>query len=106
MIRLAVLYPNKPGATFDYDYYARKHMKLVEDRLKPMGLVRIEIDKCINKTALSSKAPYITVGYLIFSSVDDLKKAAGPIGGELNNDIPNFTNVQPIVQISEIITYP
>ena len=103
MIRVAVLYPNKPGATFDYNYYAKKHMKLVEDRLKTMGLIRIEIDKCINKTAISSKAPYITVGYLIFGSVDDLKKAAGPIGGELNDDIPNFTNVQPIVQISEII---
>ena len=26
MIRVSVLYPAKEGATFDHDYYARKHM--------------------------------------------------------------------------------
>jgi uncharacterized protein (TIGR02118 family) len=104
MIRVAVLYPNKPGATFDYEYYAEKHMKLVADRLRPTGLIRIEIDKCANNTPLGGTQPYITVGYLIFKSADNLKKAAGPMGGELHDDIPNFTNVQPIVQISEIIT--
>jgi uncharacterized protein (TIGR02118 family) len=103
MIRVAVLYPNKPGATFDYTYYAKKHMKLVEEKLKKMGLVRVEIDKAISGTTPGSTQPYITVGYLIFNSVDDLKKASGPMGGELHEDIPNFTNVEPIVQVCEII---
>ncbi len=103
MIRVAVLYPNQPGARFDYTYYAKKHMKLVEDRLKKMGLIRVEIDKCISVTLPGSTQPYITVGYLIFNSANDLTKAAGPMGGELHDDIPNFTNVEPIVQVSEIL---
>jgi uncharacterized protein (TIGR02118 family) len=103
MIRVAVLYPNSPGAKFDYTYYAQKHMKLVQEKLAKMGLVKIEIDKGIAKTPLGSKLPYITIGYLYFNSLDDLKKAAAPMGGELHDDIPNFTNVTPQVQVSEVI---
>ncbi len=103
MIRVAVLYPNKPGAKFDYKYYAKKHMKLVQEKLHKMGLVKIEIDKGINKSPLGASSPYITVGYLIFNSINDLKKASVPMGGELHDDIPNFTNVDPLIQVSEII---
>jgi len=103
MIRVAVLYPNNPGATFDYTYYAKKHMKLVQEKLLKMGLVKIEIDKGIGKTPLGATIPYITIGYLFFNSLDDLKKASIPMGGELHDDIPNFTNVQPQIQVSEII---
>ena len=103
MIRVAVLYPNTPGATFDYTYYAREHMKLVQKKLGKMGLVKVEIDKGIGVTPLGSTLPYITVGYLYFNTLDDLKKASIPMSGELNGDIPNFTNVQPQVQVSEII---
>jgi uncharacterized protein (TIGR02118 family) len=103
MIRVAVLYPNKPGAKFDYTYYAKKHMKLVQEKLRQMGLVKIEIDKGISGMPSGTPSPYITVGYLVFSSMDDLQKASVPIGGELHDDIPNFTNVEPQVQVSEII---
>lgn len=103
MIRVSVFYPNKPGAKFDYTYYANKHMKLVQEKLRPMGLVKIEIDKGVSGMAAGSSAPYITVGYLVFGSMDDLQKASVPIGGELHDDIPNFTNVEPQVQVSEII---
>jgi uncharacterized protein (TIGR02118 family) len=102
MIRVAVLYPNKPGATFDYTYYAKKHMKLVQEKLRKMGLVKIEIDKGVNGIS-GAPSPYITVGYLVFKSMADLQKASVPIAGELHDDIPNFTNVEPQVQVSEII---
>lgn len=101
MIRVAVLYPNTPGATFDYTYYAKKHMKLVHEKLHKMGLVKIEIDKGIGVTPLGSTLPFITVGYLYFKSLDNLKAASIPMGGELHDDIPNFTNVTPLLQVSE-----
>jgi len=103
MIRVAVLYPNEPGATFNYTYYAKTHMKLVQEKLQQTGLVKIEIDKGIGITPLGSTLPYITIGYLYFNSPDDLKKASIAMGGELQDDIPNFTNVQPQIQVSEII---
>jgi uncharacterized protein (TIGR02118 family) len=102
MIRVAVLYQNKPGATFDYTYYTKKHMKLVQEKLNKYGLVKIEVDKGIDKPPLGSTLPYITIGYLFFKSLDALKKAS-TLMGELQEDIPNFTNVQPQIQVSEII---
>ena len=103
MIRVAVLYPNNPGATFDYTYYAETHMKLVQENLGEMGLAKIEIDKGIGITPLGATLPYVTIGYLYFNSLEDLKKASVAMGGELQDDIPNFTNVQPQIQVSEII---
>ena len=44
MIRVSVLYPNSPGATFDMPYYIDSHMlTLVKGKLGA-ALKRIEID--------------------------------------------------------------
>ena len=32
MIRVSVLYPNEPGARFDHQYYATKHVQLLNER--------------------------------------------------------------------------
>jgi uncharacterized protein (TIGR02118 family) len=102
MIRVAVLYPYTPQATFDYTYYINKHMKLVHDKLHKSGLKKIEVDKAIDKKSYGTDVPYITIGYLFFDSLDNLKKSSA-IMAELQQDIPNFTNVQPQVQVCEII---
>jgi uncharacterized protein (TIGR02118 family) len=104
MFRLAVLYPNTPGATFDYTYYTKIHMKLVREKLRHMGLKKLEVDKGIETAPSGSTLPYITIGYLFYKSLDDLKKAsASKEMAELQADIPNFTNVRPQTQVSEVI---
>ena len=45
MIRMSVYYPSGPEATFDHAYYAGPHRQLVEARLGPGGLQRIELDR-------------------------------------------------------------
>jgi hypothetical protein len=40
----------------------------------------------------------------IFDSADGYEKGGAASGGVLRADIPNFTNVAPIRQISEILT--
>jgi predicted GNAT superfamily acetyltransferase len=45
MVRVTVLYPNEPAKRFDHDYYARKHMPMVMERLKDSGMIRCEVDK-------------------------------------------------------------
>ena len=42
MIKVSVMYPNKPGARFDHDYYRDKHMPLVKARLD-LALARCEV---------------------------------------------------------------
>jgi hypothetical protein len=38
MVVVTALYPNEPGSSFDYDYYLNKHVPLVRERWRPMGL--------------------------------------------------------------------
>ena len=49
-----------------------------------------------------SKAPYIAIGYMTFDSVAAFQGAFTPHVTEILGDIPNYTNVQPVIQISEI----
>jgi uncharacterized protein (TIGR02118 family) len=103
MIRVSVLYPNTPDGKFDLDYYTGKHMSLVTDRLKPLGLQRWEVDKGLAGGSPDAPAPFVAVGHIYFNSVEEFQKAFGAHGAELMGDIPNFTNIEPQVQISEII---
>ena len=50
-----------------------------------------------------SKAPYIACGVMFFDSVEAFGMAFGPHAQKIMGDIPNFTNVQPQVQISEVL---
>ena len=103
MIRITVLYPNEPGKKFDVDYYVKKHMALVRDRLAGFGLVRTEVDKGVAGGAPGAPAPYVCIGHVYFNSLDGFQKGMGQHGKEILGDIPNYTNIQPQMQISEIV---
>ncbi len=104
MIRVAVMYANKPEGKFDHVYYANQHIKMVNEKLKPMGLVKSEIDKGIGGAVAGSPPPYVAVGYLVFNSIEDFQKGFATHGEEIMGDIPNYTNIEPQIQISEIVT--
>jgi uncharacterized protein (TIGR02118 family) len=103
MLRVCVMYPAEEGKTFNHDYYANKHMAMVRERWGSMGLVRIEVDKGVAGGKPGAPAQYIAVGHVIFRSLEDYQKAAKAHGKELFDDVPNFTNIAPQVQLSEII---
>lgn len=103
MIRVTVLYPNKPDAKFDHDYYVNKHVKMANEKLASMGLVKAEVDKGIGGLQPGSPPPYVTIAYMVFNSIEDFQKALGVHGDELMADVPNFTNIEPQMQISEIV---
>ena len=43
------------------------------------------------------------IGQLFFENLDDFQAAFAAHGEELLADIPNYTNVEPVVQIDEAI---
>ena len=102
MIRLTVLYPAKDGETFDYNYYFGTHHKLAVSRLKPEGLVSCEFDKGVSDPA-GGKAPYLAIAYLTFNSADELQKALAKHGAEIVGDIANYTKIEPIMQVNELM---
>jgi uncharacterized protein (TIGR02118 family) len=104
MIRVAVLYPNKADAKFDHDYYASKHIKMVNEKLTPMGMVKAEADKGIFGATPDAPPPYVAIGYLMFNTAEELQKAMAAHLNELLADIPNYTNIEPQMQVSECVT--
>jgi uncharacterized protein (TIGR02118 family) len=103
MVRITVLYPNEAGKKFDLEYYRNRHMKLVTDRLKSFGLIRTEVDKGVAGGAPGAPAPYVCIGHVYFNALADFQKGMGSHGKEIMADIPNYTNIQPQIQISEVV---
>jgi uncharacterized protein (TIGR02118 family) len=101
MIRVSVLYPDGPGARFDMGYYISKHMPMVKSKCGP-ACKSIAAEKGVAGGEPGSKATYVAIGYLTFDSVDAFQKSFGPHAGEILGDIPNYTNIKPIVQVSEV----
>ncbi len=101
MIRVSVMYPNQASTSFDWDYYTSKHIPAVR-KLTSMGLIRIEVDKGIGTAQPNAPSPFVCMAHMYFDSVDDMQKCmvATP---ELMADIVNFTNVQPQIQISQVL---
>ena len=61
-----------------------------------------EIDKGVAGRAPNDKAPYVAVGYFYISDVAEYNKAIAQNRDAVVNDIKNYTNIQPTIQISEI----
>ena len=101
MFKVSVMYPNREGAKFDYEYYTGTHMKLVEDHLKPFGMIRFEVDKGISGGG-DQTAPYICIGHLYFKTLDGYDEGIAEKGTILRGDIHNFTDITPIRQISKV----
>ena len=102
MIKVSLLYAVEEGKKFDMDYYSNKHMPLVHQRLDPGGLIRSEIESGISSADPSAPAPFVAIGTLYFNTTDEVHEGFKTHGRELMGDLPNFTDIAPQVQISEI----
>ena len=92
MIRVSVMYAKSDDATFDIEYYKTKHFEIVDRTIKPS---RWEVDSGMD-------GPYLAVGHLYFDSPEALTVGLAE-GGEATADVPNFTNLEPLIQVSEVV---
>jgi len=102
MIRVSVCYPNGPNVKFDWDYYINKHVAGVTQKLGPLGLVRGEVDRGVGSGQPGAPAPFVAMAHMYFNNMQDLQKCMANAAAMMA-DVPNFTNIQPQVQISEIV---
>ena len=101
LFKVAILYPNGEGKTFDMDYYESKHMPMVAGFLAN-NLIFYEIDKGIAGRTPADKIPYLAIGYFYVKDVAEYNKAIGENIDAIISDFKNYTNIQPIIQISEV----
>ena len=101
MIKVSVMYPNSSDANFDIEYYCNTHMPMVKDLLGD-SVKSCNVDSGLAGGAPGEMAPFIAIGHLLFDSMDSFQNAFAPHAEKIMGDIPNYTNTQPQIQISEI----
>ncbi|NAS12171.1 EthD family reductase [Poritiphilus flavus] len=102
MVKIAIMYPNEEGKTFNMDYYSEKHMPMCA-RLFGDSLQLMEIDKGVGGRTPDEPVPYVAIGYFYFNKLSEYQNSFGPNAEQILGDIPNYTDIQPVVQISEVV---
>jgi uncharacterized protein (TIGR02118 family) len=95
MIKMSVTYPSGEGTTFDHKYYATTHVPMCNSTFNP---TKTEIDKGID-------GPNVAGVHFYFDSMEAFQAAVGsPKMGDVIADVANYTNIAPVMQISEVVS--
>ena len=101
MVKITVLYPNKPGSRFDVEYYLNFHMPMASKLLgSAIKAVSVEIGR--NGVAPNDPPPFAAICNFTCETIEDFIAAFNPVAADLQGDIPNYTDVTPIIQVSDI----
>ena len=101
MAIISVMYPSKPGSKFDLAYYLHTHMPMVAETWGPAGMRGYTVLQGLPSPD-GNPPPFHLMVNLEFASADAFHAAVGASGAKVMGDVPNFTDLQPIVQISDV----
>lgn len=102
MIKVSVLYPYAEGKKFNLEYYSNNHLSLLTDSLGA-ALKGYSIESGLGGLIPGSPAPFVAIINMYFESLDSFQQSFGPNINKLLADLPNFTDIEPVAQISEVI---
>lgn len=101
MIKVTVLYPNEEGKRFDIDYYCNKHIPLAQEKMGA-ACKGIAVDQGLAGGEPGAPAPYVVIAHMLFDSLEAFQAAFAASAEEIGADLPNYTDIEPIIQISEV----
>jgi uncharacterized protein (TIGR02118 family) len=96
------MYPNSPEITFDKEYYCNKHITLISQLLGD-AIKDIQVSFGLVGASAEEAPAFVAMVFMTFDSVEAFQTAFEPHALRLIADIPNYTNAQPQIQISEIV---
>ncbi|HEY4962400.1 MAG TPA: EthD family reductase [Candidatus Limnocylindrales bacterium] len=98
MHSLTVLYPNKEGAKFDFEYYVDKHIPFAN------GLLGHEF-KVTKGIASAQGGPpaFLCTARMEIGTTEEFLPVLIQHVAALQNDIPNYTNIVPVIQFEELL---
>lgn len=101
MFKVSVMYPGGEGKTFDMDYYEKKHMPMMAQILGK-NLKFYEVDKGISGRTPNDQPMYVAMCHFYCYDIAEYNSAIAQNIDTIRSDIKNYTNIQPIVQISKV----
>lgn len=102
MIKVSVLYPSGNSSTFNMNYYLDTHVPMVR---KMLGEIcrGVAVDQGLTGPSPETGPIYTAMGHLFFDSLEVFQEAFGQHGPTILADMPNYTDIEPIIQISEVM---
>jgi uncharacterized protein (TIGR02118 family) len=101
MIKLSVLFPYDQGKSFDMRYYYDKHIPLIK-QLIGFRCLTMAVEQGIAGIAPGTTAAYVMMNHFYFRTLNDFHSSFAPHASVIMNDIINFTDTRPVIQISEV----
>jgi uncharacterized protein (TIGR02118 family) len=101
MIRVSVLYPNTEGKKFDMAYYCDQHIPMVKEKLGA-ACRQITVDRGVGGVQPESGPCFAAMAHLTFDSPEAFRSAFAPHAEVIMGDIPNYTDIEPIIQVNEV----
>ena len=101
MIKVSVFYPNQEGCRFDMAYYCNSHIPMVGKKLGT-AVKGVSVEQGLGGAAPGTKPAFVAMCHLLFDSVEAFQNAFGPHSKEIMSDVQNYTDLQPMIQISEV----
>jgi len=102
MVKISILYPN--NGKFDMDYYFNAHMPLSIKHLSAgHGYKGVSVERGLGGATPGSAPSFVALCHYVFDSVDNFMAAFLPHAAELQGDMPNYTDIEPVIQFSEVV---
>jgi uncharacterized protein (TIGR02118 family) len=103
VIKISIFYPNTSGARFDMDYYLTTHMPVSIEKLSAgKGYRGVSVERGVGGAAPGSEPAFIAICNYLFDSVEDFLAAFNQHAELLQGDIPNYTDMAPVLQFSSV----
>jgi uncharacterized protein (TIGR02118 family) len=104
MIKISILYPNNKNARFDMGYYVNKHMPLSIELLSAHpGFKGVSVERGLGGAVPGADAAFVAMCHFLFDSLENFTAAFAPNAAVLQGDMPNYTDLEPVIQVSEVL---
>ena len=101
MVKITILYPNIEGRMFDTEYYLNVHMPMsIKKQGAAMKGVTVEIG--ISGAPEGTPPPFVAICHFLYESVDSFLHAFMPHAEVLMGDMMNYTDIESVIQISDV----
>ena len=101
MIKVSIMYPYSDKSNFNIDYYCDKHIPMVQ---KYFGgtCQGVSVDEGIIDKNTNQFPAFYAMAHFYFESIKAFQDAMAPYAEKIMGDAVNYTDVEPVIQISNI----
>lgn len=102
LTKVSVMYPYAEGKNFNMEYYESTHMPMVAKFLGE-NLIKFTIEKGVASGIPNQPLSFMAIGTFYVKSLSEYHAAIEPNIDAIRADFSNYTNITPIVLVSEVV---